>query len=177
MFLKFTLLGAFLGVISLSASYKITPNVIDGVPGFLNITTAPFVKIGSGYYIFESKAVNWYSAFESCRQMEADLIAFESPEELNLISEYITEVSKVVSYWTSGTDLTEQGKHIWFSNGQPVSSDLWLPGEPSNSGNVERCVEFGIRSKVTGLNDRNCIRLNGYICKAPQPKTASFVIW
>ncbi|XP_016982784.1 C-type lectin 37Da-like [Drosophila rhopaloa] len=177
MFLKFTGLCAFLAIISSSAAYKITPNVIDGVPGFLNITTAPFVKIGSGYYVFKSEKVNWYAAFESCRQMDAELIAFENLEELELISQYVTESNLFPRYWTSGTDLAEEDKHTWFSNGQPVSSTLWLPGEPNKQDDVEHCDEFNIKNGGGGLNDRFCIRLNGYICEAHQPKTASFIIW
>ncbi|XP_016997649.2 C-type lectin 37Da-like [Drosophila takahashii] len=177
MFQKLTGLCVLLGALSLCAAYKITPNIIDGVPGFLNITTAPFVKIGSDYYLIVREDVNWYAAYESCRQKDAFLISFDDLEELNLIAQYLVDTDADVSYWTSGADLAEQDKHKWFSNGRALSSDLWLPGEPNNSGNVERCVEFGIRLEVPGLNDRNCIRLNSYICKAPQPKTASFIVW
>jgi len=58
-----------------------------GIPGFLNIFTDPFIKIGSDYFFIESKIKkNWYDAFESCRQLEADLVAFKNLEELNEIS-------------------------------------------------------------------------------------------
>ncbi|KAH8352099.1 hypothetical protein KR084_001942, partial [Drosophila pseudotakahashii] len=137
----------------------------------------PFVKIGSDYYLFVREDVNWYAAYESCRQKDAYLISFEDLEELNLIAQYLVDTDAAVSYWTSGADLAEQDKHVWFSNGQPVSSDMWLPGEPNNYGNAEHCDEVGIRSGVAGLNDRICIRTNSYICKAPQPKTASFIVW
>ncbi|KAH8352098.1 hypothetical protein KR084_001941, partial [Drosophila pseudotakahashii] len=149
-----------------------------GVPGFLNITTAPFVKIGSEYYLIKSNAVNWYAAYESCRHLGAELIAFKSLEEFYLIAQYLSENNLVELYWTAGTDLAEQDEHVWFSNGQPLSSDLWFPGEPNNQGNVEHCDEIKVRSEDRlGLNDRNCSVLNPYICKAAQPKTASFIIW
>ncbi|KAH8352097.1 hypothetical protein KR084_001944 [Drosophila pseudotakahashii] len=182
MLLKFTALSAFLAIISLSAAYKITSNIIDGIPGLLNITTAPFVKIGSNYYYInecKSEGVIWYAAFESCRLMEADLIAFESLEELELISEYLIQnnMTSVHNYWTAGTDLAVQGKHVWFSNDQPVTKDLWFPGEPNNENNEEHCDELKFNHLGLGLNDRICSHEDGYICKAKQPKTASFIIW
>jgi len=188
---------AFLAILSLSGAYKITPNVIEGkivfrgvfllttfclpqlgVPGFLNITTAPFIKIGSNYYFIETKGLNWFAAFESCKQIQADLIAFESLEELQLISQYLINNNMAAYYWTSGTDLAKQDKHVWFSNGQPVASDLWRKGEPNNENNEEHCDELKIEPGVgVGLNDRRCSYIDGYICKAPQPKTASFIVW
>ncbi|XP_037707853.1 C-type lectin 37Da-like [Drosophila subpulchrella] len=178
MHLKYTSLFAFLAILSLSGAYKITPNVIDGVPGFLNITTAPFVKIGSNYYFIESNGANWYAAFESCKQKDADLIAFESLEELQLISQYLINNNMAAYYWTSGTDLAKQDKHVWFSNGRPVASDLWRKGEPNNENDEEHCDELKIEPGVgVGLNDRRCSYIDGYICKAPQPKTASFIVW
>ncbi|XP_033237046.1 uncharacterized protein [Drosophila pseudoobscura] len=62
MFLRYTGVLAFacFGLLSLSGAYKITPYVMDGVPGFLNVTTSPFVKIGDGYYYIETKMEkNW----------------------------------------------------------------------------------------------------------------------
>ncbi|XP_016954873.2 C-type lectin 37Da-like [Drosophila biarmipes] len=176
--MKCTNLCAFLAILSLSGAYKITSNVIDGVPGFLNITTAPFIKIGSNYYLIESKEVNWFDASESCNQMEADLVAFESLEELQLVSQYIIDNDITTILWTSGTDLAKQDRHVWFSNGRPVASNLRRKGEPNNAGGVEHCDELNIQVNLgMGLNDRRCEFLNGYICKARQPKTASFIVW
>ncbi|XP_017110431.1 C-type lectin 37Da-like isoform X1 [Drosophila elegans] len=181
MFLKFTGLCAIWGMIALSAAYEITPNVIDGVPGFLNITTAPFVKIGAGYYFVESaNKKNWFDAYESCRRMEADLITFDSLVEMNQITEYLidTIVAQNLSlFWSSGTDFAEQDKHVWFSNGQLISSELWLPGEPNNLHNEEHCDNLKINNGLGGLNDDRCEELHYSICEAPQPKTASFIIW
>ncbi|XP_017110436.1 C-type lectin 37Da-like [Drosophila elegans] len=178
MFLKLTGLCAFLGILSISFAHKITPNVFEGVPDILNITTVPFRKIGSSYYNIASKTVSWYTAFASCRQMRADLIAFESLEELNLISQYLIDENIVIkSYWTSGTNLAEQDNHVWFSNGQAVSSDLWISGGPINENKVEQCDELIIEpGRRVGLNDKKCSYLTSFICKVRQPKTASFLI-
>ncbi|XP_016982762.1 C-type lectin 37Da-like [Drosophila rhopaloa] len=179
---KFTALCAFLAIFSSSAAYTITPNIIEGVPDFLNISTAPFVKIGSGYYIIESVArKNWYGAYESCRQLNAELITFESVEELKLITQYIEAVLSPTGlglFWTSGNDLANQDKHVWFSNGQPVPSDLFAKGEPNNANDEERCDAFKVLDETNpGMNDCNCEIKRRYVCKAPQPVTASFIIF
>ncbi|XP_016954755.1 C-type lectin 37Da [Drosophila biarmipes] len=177
MILKLVVLSAFVGVLSPSAAYKITTNVIDGVPSFLNITTAPFIKIGTGYYFIQiSIPKNWHAAFESCRRMEADLVAFESLEEFNMIWSHLSAMHPVRPFWTAGTDFAEQGKHEWFSNGQPVPSTLWRKGEPNNYGNNEHCDNIYVTHGF-GLNDDVCSKLFFYVCKAPQPKTASFIVW
>jgi len=197
MIASYTRLSALLAILSVSAAYQITPNVIDGeivfpkvfplivfcvfqlgVPGYLNITKDPFVKIGSNYYFIESKVQkNWYAAYESCRLMDADLIAYESLEELKLISQYLIDRKIENSYWASGTDLAKQGKHVWLSTGKPVASNLWHKGEPNNQKGKEHCDHLWINKGVGGLNDYQCNVARLYICKSPQPKTASFIIW
>ncbi|XP_043648055.1 C-type lectin 37Da-like [Drosophila teissieri] len=174
---KLTALSAFLAIISLSAAYQISTSVIDGVAAYLNTPTDPFVKIGDSYYFIESKRdINWYGAFEACRQMNADLVAFEDWKEQKLVSQYLDDKKDNKFYWTAGTDLAKQDYFVWFSTGQPVATDLWMKGEPNNFGGIEHCVELK-SDGGRGLNDRSCTDTNGYICKAPQPKTVSFIVW
>ncbi|XP_016997808.2 C-type lectin 37Da-like [Drosophila takahashii] len=160
MFFKFLGLCAFLGAISLSTGFNVTSNLIE----------APFVKIGSGYYYIENNLKkNWYAAYESCRRLKADLVTFESVEELDMVSQYILNSKTDVMYWASGTDLAEEGSHVWFSNGQPVYSDLWCPGQPDNKDGGEHCDGLWFESETIGLNDGNCGMLHCYICEATQP--------
>nr|NP_001245867.1 uncharacterized protein Dmel_CG43055 [Drosophila melanogaster]AFH03543.1 uncharacterized protein Dmel_CG43055 [Drosophila melanogaster] len=180
MFTKLTAFSAFLAIISLCRAYQISTSVIEGVASYLNTPTAPFVKIGDSYYFIENKLDrNWYDAFEACRQMNADLVAFEDRKEQKLIYHYLVDNEMDTTYWTAGTDLAEQDSFVWFSNGQPVASDLWCNNEPNNAKNEEHCVEYKPlhpEAKM-GLNDRVCTFKTGYICRAPQPKTVSFIVW
>ncbi|XP_068140854.1 C-type lectin 37Da-like [Drosophila tropicalis] len=168
----------FLSLLVISMTYKITPIVEDGLPGFTNITTEPFLKIGEGYYYIETNLnKNWFEAYETCRLIGAELIAFETIEEWNLVNQYLQD-KKIndVTYWTSGTDLGNTGKHVWFSNGLNITLDeIWYPGEPNNGGGVEHCDEMCYINY--GFNDRVCSYNTRYICEAPQPKTAAFVVW
>ncbi|KRJ97277.1 C-type lectin 37Da [Drosophila yakuba] len=174
---KLTTLSAFLAIISLSAAFQISTRDNDGVAVYLNTPTDPFVKIGDNYFFVESKReINWYDAFEACRQMNADLVAFKDLKEQKLVSQYLVGKKLIDNFWTSGTDFAKQDYFVWFSTGQPVATDLWCKGEPNNAGGIEHCVEF-LSNVGLGLNDRNCSLPRGYICQAPQPKTVSFIVW
>nr|XP_016997807.2 C-type lectin 37Da-like [Drosophila takahashii] len=163
MLYKLVGLGAFLGAISLSGGLSIAPNGFDGVFGF--------VKIGSNYYFIEDKVQkNWYDAYESCRRMKADLVAFNNLEELKEINQYLLKANEGKEFWTAGTDLAKQGEHIWFSNGQRISSDLFRIGEPNNQNNNEHCDNMWISSTAIGLNDDGCGKSYYYICQAPDLK-------
>nr|XP_017002266.2 C-type lectin 37Da-like [Drosophila takahashii] len=181
MVIKYTVISAVVGVLSLVGAYQVVPTIEDGIPDDLNFTTGPFVKIGHGYYYIETKAEkNWFDAAESCHRMDAKLIAFETKEEWDLINQYLLNNNIYEIYWTSGADLANQGKHDWFSTGDPITLDIWYPGEPNNQYDNEHCDELGDRGDASNynvLNDRPCNYTRRYICERSYPKTASFIIW
>ncbi|KRF98243.1 uncharacterized protein Dwil_GK26770 [Drosophila willistoni] len=155
---------------------------ITGLPGFTDITTAPFIKIGEGYYYIESNGKkNWFDAYAACRLIGSELITIDTIEEWNLVNKYLRDIKiDDATYWTSGTDLTNTGKHVWFSNGLNINLDeIWFPGEPNNDKGVEHCDEMCFTSKGSQalFNDKNCSTKNRYICDTPSPKTASFLVW
>ncbi|EDW07452.2 C-type lectin 37Da [Drosophila mojavensis] len=164
-----------------SWAYTITPIVQNGLPANTDVTTAPFVKIGKGFYYFENTTTkNWFDAFTSCRQMNADLISFETQNEWSLIMDYRRAVKDTNRYWTSGTDLGAEGSHVWFATGKPINLNLWTINNPDNYKNNEHCDELGWRpskSAEDGMNDCSCSAKLRYICEAPEPQTASFIIW
>ncbi|KAL7744634.1 hypothetical protein ACLKA6_017141 [Drosophila palustris] len=83
-------------------------------------------------------------------------------------------------YWTSGNDMAETGRHVWFGNGHPIGVNIWALGQPDNGAGLEHCDHIGYRRVVTdkkGLNDNQCSTKLRFICEVPQPYTASFVIW
>ncbi|XP_030080523.1 C-type lectin 37Da-like [Drosophila hydei] len=179
MFAKYVCVLQFFGLLALCSAFKLHPVITPDIPANTNLTTGPFVRIGSGYYLFELKNWrNWYEAYETCRTMDAELITIETIEEWNEINRYMQETKIDNSYWTSGTDLAKEGAHVWFSSGQPINIKVWARGQPDNAGKVEHCDELGWKgNNTTGLNDGPCASLKLYICEAKQPVTASFVLW
>lgn len=147
----------------------------------MNITIDPFVNIDGGFYYIESESkVSWFQAFESCRRMNAYLIAFETIEEWNLINQYLWNHNISDLYWTSGVDLAVEGKHGWFSIGEPILLNIWGSGEPNNMDGVEHCDELGYDGNSTNykvLNDIQCDEERLFICETHEPKTASVVVW
>ncbi|KAH8293256.1 hypothetical protein KR018_005760, partial [Drosophila ironensis] len=154
----------------------------SGVPGFLNVNTKPFVKIGDGYYFIETGTPrNWFDASEACARLKADLVSFETTQEWVLVNEYLWNKTLNNVYWTSGSDLAKKGTHNWVATGYPIVLNIWSPGEPNNYYGKEDCDILGERRATAinynTLNDIKCSDKELYICEAPQPKTASFVIW
>lgn len=35
-------------------------------------------------------------------------------------------------FWTSGTDLADEGSFFWLANGRPITFTNWNAGEPNN---------------------------------------------
>lgn len=150
------------------------------MPSYTDVTTAPFLKIGTGFYYFENTTKNWFEAFASCRQMSAQLISFETVEEWSLIMDYRRTIKDTNRYWTSGTDLGSEGSHVWLATGKPMDINVWTVNNPDNYKNNEHCDELGWRpanSPTDGLNDVACSAKLRYICEASPPQTASFIIW
>ncbi|KAH8329019.1 hypothetical protein KR074_001648, partial [Drosophila pseudoananassae] len=138
--------------------------------GVLNLYNAPFVKIGNGHYFFVSNMeTNWFDAYEYCRGMDTHLITFETMDEWNLISDYMKDKEMTDFYWTSGTDLANYGTHTWFSNGKPITLNIWRIGEPNNYGGNEHCDAFYIFpvTQHSALNDEQCVTLRRFICEVP----------
>ncbi|KAM8720948.1 hypothetical protein ACLKA7_006913 [Drosophila subpalustris] len=173
-----TSLFLLLGGVALSLGISITPIVREGST---DVVTLPFVRLGNGYYFFErEKTVNWFQAFESCRRMNATLISFDTMQKYVEITNFLDLMKDDYEYWTSGNDMAETGRHVWFGNGHPIGVNIWALGQPDNGAGLEHCDHIGYRRVITdkkGLNDRQCSTQMRFICEVPQPYTASFVIW
>jgi len=101
--------------------------------------------------------------------------------EWEIINKYLKDNNIEGIYWTSGNDLAEQFRHVWFTTGQPIKLNIWAPGEPNNKNNSnERCDMLGLKKEPDckpGLNDGQCTDLKRYICEKPQLTTVSLVVW
>ncbi|XP_022223345.2 C-type lectin 37Da-like [Drosophila obscura] len=145
----------------------------------------PFTKINKGYYFFGSERVNWYVAYEKCRELDAELITFETDEEIDEIANYLNSNQERGDYWTSGNDLVMTGTHKWFTNAQRINSLRWARGQPDNFRRREHCIHLGYIFKDSigfELGDRPCANednrsLFQFICETPNPETISIVVW
>ncbi|XP_017050509.2 C-type lectin 37Da-like [Drosophila ficusphila] len=148
------------------------------------IESKPFVKIHTSYYFFGTESLNWYAAYEKCRELDSELVTFETDDEFDAVAFFLTRNGSRENYWTSGNDLAKTGTHKWFTTGEHLSSLRWARGQPDNAGGKEHCIHLGYiygDSTKFELNDRPCSgdpnSLFKYVCEAPKMETVSIVVW
>ncbi|XP_016963314.1 C-type lectin 37Da-like [Drosophila biarmipes] len=170
-----------LASVGLGLSYeKYATGFKNGNPNNWPMDSSPFIKIHEGYYYFGPDAVNWYIAYENCRKLGSELVAFETNEEFDAVIGYLNSNLPRGKYWTSGNDLGKTGAHNWFSSAQRISINRWAPGQPDNYKGVEHCIQFGYiygNSNNYQLDDNPCGALKNYVCEAPKQETISIVVW
>ncbi|XP_043644774.1 C-type lectin 37Da [Drosophila teissieri] len=163
---------------------KFTIQVNDGNAIDAILKADPFRKINDGYYFFGTESLNWYEAYEKCREFDSELVTFETDQEFDAVTDVLAANGSRQNYWTSGNDLAKTGTHRWFTSGQRISTFRWARNQPDNAGQKEHCIHLGYiygDSKKFELNDRPCSgdgnSLFKYICEAPVLETISIVVW
>lgn len=73
-------------------------------------------------------------------------------------------------FWTSGTDLADEGSYFWMANGRPITFTNWNAGEPNNfryeNGEEENCMELWNRDgKGLKWNDSPCSFETYFVCE------------
>ncbi|XP_072182107.1 perlucin-like protein [Diadema setosum] len=116
-------------------------------------------------YLYQSNAVTWTAARDSCVQLGGYLAAIQTPEEMTSVREYVT--SKYGTFvgpwvWIGLNDRDSEGTFTWidFGGALPLSSSLWNPGEPNNAYNEDCIVANG-----NALNDAPCGWSYPYLCE------------
>jgi hypothetical protein len=85
-------------------------------------------------------------------------------------------------FWTSGTDLGNEGNFFFLSNGKSVDQLTWAHGEPNNakksdSNETENCMSFTMNEnlKFFRLFDRFCSMKFYFICQEVSQRRRSGV--
>lgn len=73
-------------------------------------------------------------------------------------------------FWTSGTDLADEGNFFWMATGRPITFTNWNAGEPNNfryeNGEEENCMELWNRDgKGLKWNDSPCSFETYFVCE------------
>jgi hypothetical protein len=84
-------------------------------------------------------------------------------------------------FWTSGTDLGDEGKFFFLSNGRSVGQLNWSKNEPNNArkpetNETENCMGYTMTEnlKFYRLFDRFCSLKFNFVCQEPQKRAAEF---
>ena len=114
-------------------------------------------------YLINTKPENWSNAKKKCESRNAHLISIDTFKEKNYVLEYLlafhyrfsTNSRDVDStdvryeYWTSGSDMTQEGRWIWDRNGRNIVGDAgWLRLRKPES-DTENCLSWRL-TLITG---------------------------
>ncbi|XP_061378234.1 macrophage mannose receptor 1 isoform X2 [Danaus plexippus] len=134
--------------------------------------TMPLLKSGEKrYYLGIFFKANWFKAQQYCRFHGMHLASISSQEENDRLEKYVRESGYGKEhFWTSGTDLAEEGSFFWLANGRPLTFVNWNAGEPNNfryeNGEEENCLELWNRDdKGLKWNDSPCSFETYFICE------------
>uniref|UniRef100_W6MNH1 C-type-lectin-like-9 protein n=1 Tax=Pagurus bernhardus TaxID=174397 RepID=W6MNH1_PAGBR len=126
---------------------------------------------GREYHVNTESEVSWEDAQAWCKKRGANLA--QPTDNLNTFMKEVAQRVPVkqgnVRVWLGATDLAQEGEWRWLS-GRPVDhfNTPWGENNPSNSGNLEHCMEIQIEtfSEVTlKINDNRCDALQHFACE------------
>ncbi|KAG5900634.1 hypothetical protein JTB14_005911 [Gonioctena quinquepunctata] len=155
-----------------TSGLKDCPNCIDDSLPMPNRWTMPLLKLGEKrYYLGIFFKANYYRATQYCRFHGMHLASITSQEENDKLEKYIKDSGfGHEHFWTSGTDLAEEGRFFWMSTGRPITFTNWNAGEPNNfeyeNGEQENCLELWNRDgKGLKWNDSPCSFETYFVCE------------
>ncbi|XP_067646283.1 uncharacterized protein tfc isoform X2 [Eurosta solidaginis] len=147
------------------------PNCVDESQ-YTNKWTMPLLKLGEKrYYLGIFFKANWFKAAQYCRYHGMHLVSISSQEENDRLEKHIRDFGLGHEhFWTSGTDLADEGNYFWMANGRPITFTNWNAGEPNNfryeNGEEENCMELWNRDgKGLKWNDSPCSFETYFVCE------------
>ncbi|CAG9839320.1 unnamed protein product [Diabrotica balteata] len=155
-----------------SANILDCPNCVEEDARSTSRWTMPLLKLGEKrYYLGIFFKANYYRATQYCRFHGMHLASITSQEENDKLEKHIKDSGfGHEHFWTSGTDLAEEGKFFWMSTGRPITFTNWNAGEPNNfeyeNGEQENCLELWNRDgKGLKWNDSPCSFETYFVCE------------
>lgn len=187
MFTKYQFMVTVIMLVNLCGCYTVTPsaksttisgkdycpNCVDDSPSQVSSRwTMPLLKLGEKrYYLGIFFKANWFRAAQYCRFHGMHLASISSQEENDRLEKHIRDFGLGNEhFWTSGTDLAEEGNFFWMANGRPITFTNWNAGEPNNfryeNGEEENCLELWNRDgKGLKWNDSPCSFETFFVCE------------
>ncbi|XP_045479164.1 lectin subunit alpha-like [Harmonia axyridis] len=154
--------------ISFPNSGQISAGKQSDSPKKIKFSGIPLVDLGGHFYYFETYfKANFFKAMQFCRDRGMNLLSIESEDENKRISEYLLKhANGIEEFWTSGTDLGEEGKFVWLSTGKYFTFTYWSYPQPDNAGKLgEDCVEIWKLPDRWAWNDNKCTIEFHFICE------------
>ena len=110
--------------------------------------------------------MSWEDSRANCLRHGADLVSILNSAEVNFINKQTKALGKY-RFWIGlfrNKTISDPKKGWTWSDGNTFTNpQQWLPGEPNNYQNNEKCAELYAYNKQ--WNDNNCAALFSSICK------------
>ncbi|KAG5678669.1 hypothetical protein PVAND_008322 [Polypedilum vanderplanki] len=140
-----------------------------------------FCETTKSYHFVTFFKANFFKAHQYCQINNLELLTIDSKEEeitfLNLLNSKEFEYKSAKDFWTSGTDLGNEGKFFFLSNGKSIGTFTWAHDEPNNmrksdSNETENCMAYSMTDnlKFYRLFDRFCSLKFFFVCQEVQRK-------
>uniref|UniRef100_A0A3P9NBL8 Galactose-specific lectin nattectin-like n=1 Tax=Poecilia reticulata TaxID=8081 RepID=A0A3P9NBL8_POERE len=117
-------------------------------------------------FLFINVSMSWSDAEKFCLAFDGHLASMSSTNEYNFIRHLVHKATgQHTQTWVGGHDSPEEGYWFW-SDGSKFVFNQWGPGEPSNSGGIEDCMDINIFGRDY-VNDNVCSLKLPFICVRP----------
>ena len=95
-------------------------------------------KHGNHCYLWSTEWKTWIAAEKFCQEQGGHLASVASHEKLGYLQSGFARIG-VTDIWLGGNDMEKEGVWIW-TDCTPWGLTFWGPGEPSNWGKIEHCL-------------------------------------
>lgn len=126
------------------------------------------IEVGSSRYFISnaspySPTLNWFLAYQYCRNIGMELLSLEQSEETQDITNFLQENNYLgTEYWTGGNQLGSP-MWIWMSTGQPFNNtfNFWAAGGPPLTKSDQACMS----TQDNTWSPHNCMDSKSFICE------------
>jgi len=93
---------------------------------------------GDHCYLWSTEKMTWIAAENFCQEQGGHLASVASHEKMGYVRSGLAKIG-VTDIWLGGNDMEKERVWIW-TDCTPWGLTFWGPGEPSNWGKIEHCL-------------------------------------
>lgn len=121
--------------------------------------------IGDRVVLYMETPQNWFTAVEMCNAAGMQLLSILNAEENHKIIEVAEKYKPRPGFWLAASDLGHDRDFVWTTTGSKVEYTDYSPGEPSNTGEDEHCLQITYYSGDPKWNDIHCTFESPFFCE------------
>ncbi|KAL3862494.1 hypothetical protein ACJMK2_008454 [Sinanodonta woodiana] len=122
---------------------------------------------GHSCYHISRDCITWADAYKVCTIIgegaNGRLVEIEDSDEAYFIEHQVQLMNDI--FWIGATDVMNEGKFIWMTSKNTVTTAHWSPGQPDGYNIDENCIQIWSNGK---WNDAPCSGQIRYICESDE---------